>query len=757
MSRVELDALQSVEKNKQAMRELVDEVLYLEQELGRAKTANAALAAQLEDARFRLADFENGNAVRSLKQMISDQQAMLERQSAQAPASQRKASSTPLGVQHEQRMAALEALVLDEQRAREQAERAVVQLQHELERAKDEARMANVHTTISRTEVDTERDQRRDLRDEFSRVQRNNEAAVREQRAGEKRYEALLDELHQVMAERDEALQGRDEAKRARAEEERACQHHKLQADDARAARDAAVERAVVAERARDLATTQKDAEERQRMAAQADLTMVRSQLETLIVERDAALRENERMSSRLDEALTERRAAVQARAEAMAVADLAAKTAEEAEHKARSEARRALDAEARRVEAEARADDALSQTAELGMSLRRAAQELEEAKEVRLEAERDLEAAQRQVRALNEEMKSVLKARDAALAQREEAFLREERARGEATGAGLATADRLQREERLQRDLEQARANEAAAMEQCRRLERRLADAQQQQQHAVTPKQLSASRVTPGRGARTPLRGGESLTLAVEAWVPRALQDAKRARHVLDHVKAVLQREAREAPSPSRLPREQGGDVDALLSHLAQLADVASDVGERAESVVERLQASKQAGSQLQRRVEQLEWQLARGGGGGGQEPAATEGNQAELDYLRRRAAELERAVEGNKAATGLARRLDALASSSVALESGFDIDLRALHRELQAKQAEVDALREQQALLYQEIETLNLRLQRATPHRHEVEQLRERLRQALRDLEVAEGEALQLRAQVRPIRGDV
>jgi len=283
------DLLQALEKQKQTMRELVDEVVFLEQDLSRSKDANARLLAQFEEARLanvaikqahsevaeRLAEYENGNAVRSLKQMLVDQQNLYQRQSSAPPSAspagfaqplQQQRNASPMNIQMDRRLASLEGLLSDERRAREEAEQRLAQVHAEIQLARDQARMALVQSSVTKTEAETERDQRRDLRDEFSRAQRNNEAAAREQRANEKRYDAILDELHQVMEERDLALLDRDESRRLKSEEERVCQQQKLVADEARAARDAALERALTAERGRDLAITQKDAEERQRL-----------------------------------------------------------------------------------------------------------------------------------------------------------------------------------------------------------------------------------------------------------------------------------------------------------------------------------------------------------------------------------------------------------------------------------------------------------------------------------------------------------
>ena len=106
------------------------------------------------------------------------------------------------------------------------------------------------------------------------------------------------------------------------------------------------------------------------------------------------------------------------------------------------------------------------------------------------------------------------------------------------------------------------------------------------------------------------------------------------------------------------------------------------------------------------------------------------------ELDELRARASATERELE--------ARERGGVLSSTTTSEAS------ALRRELRSKIAECEALREQRDVLYQEVEDLTLRLQRATPHRRELETVRERLRQALADLDRSEAEIRRLRGSV-------
>jgi chromosome segregation ATPase len=235
MSR-ESSLLLALDESKQALKEMVDEVVFLEQEAARYKSSNTKLLAALEESRAahqaakssqqdlvhanaslkaRVAEYESGNAVRSLKQMLLEQRDLFKQQqqpngSSPSLALSQSAASSPM---HDRRLASLERLCAEERLAREHAEQGLAQTLADLERAQEDLKLAVVRTSMTKGEADTERDHRRDLREEFVRVQRNNEAAVREQRASEKRFEAILEELRQVMEERDVAVASREEAR----------------------------------------------------------------------------------------------------------------------------------------------------------------------------------------------------------------------------------------------------------------------------------------------------------------------------------------------------------------------------------------------------------------------------------------------------------------------------------------------------------------------------------------------------------------
>jgi predicted RNase H-like nuclease (RuvC/YqgF family) len=85
----------------------------------------------------------------------------------------------------------------------------------------------------------------------------------------------------------------------------------------------------------------------------------------------------------------------------------------------------------------------------------------------------------------------------------------------------------------------------------------------------------------------------------------------------------------------------------------------------------------------------------------------------------------------------------LDARIRSSTVLENENVL----LRQEIRAKSSDLDALREQREVLYREVEVLNLKLQRVTPHKNEVDGLRAKLRTALSDLDRAEDEIRRLR----------
>jgi chromosome segregation ATPase len=228
------------------------------------------------------------------------------------------------------------------------------------------------------------------------------------------------------MEERDQAYAARDEARKQKADEERAANDARQQAQEALAMNAVLADRLAGAERARDATVAAKQSEERLRAQAEADIEVFRQQAHTLQVERDAALRENESVLERLDQALGARRLAVAAKAEALKQAEEATKRCEQAEQKAKAETRRADEMEAKVREAIDELNKMQDRAGDLSGELREAHEAAQEYKELKDEAERECEAARRQVRGLNEEMLSVLKARDLALQQRDEAFARQ-------------------------------------------------------------------------------------------------------------------------------------------------------------------------------------------------------------------------------------------------------------------------------------------------------------------------------------------
>lgn len=378
---------------------------------------------------------DNSNAVRSLKQMLEDQrqqfeaqkQDIIDRAEQKIRELDRKSRAEGGGsAGGDKGLKRLESEVAEERSLREDLERTLQTVIAERDAARNELLAFSMKTNLSIEEKRALEDQRRIMKEEFERAQRNAEGAVREARASEKRFEALAEEMRQVMEERDLAFAQRDEARKQKAEEERKADDAKRMMTEAQAARDALLERISSAERSRDVAIAQKQSEEQRRVQCEADIEVFRQQAHTLQVERDAALRENESVLERLDQAIGARRLAVAARAEALKQAEETQKRCDSLETRVKAEGKRADELENKVREIATELDQANQRLSSVSTDLRDAHAAVQEYKDLKEEAERECEAARRQVRGLNEEMLSVLKARDLALAQRDDAFARQ-------------------------------------------------------------------------------------------------------------------------------------------------------------------------------------------------------------------------------------------------------------------------------------------------------------------------------------------
>jgi hypothetical protein len=359
--------------------------------------------------------------------MLADQREQFEvqRQEIMEEAEQRVRDVSNRSREQDKVPKRVETAIAEERSLREDLERTLQIVMQERDAARNELLSWSMKNNLSREENKSLEEQRKLMRDEFERAQRNAEGAIREQRASERRFEALAEEMRQVMEERDQAYAARDEARKQKADEERHGQEARRQADEAIAMNAALAERLQGAERAREAAVAQRQSEERLRSQAEADIEVFRQQAHTLQVERDAALRENESVLERLDQAIGARRLAVAARAEAVKQAEEAAKKCEMADAKLKAETKRADEMEGKAREAIEEAEKIQQRLAQQTGELRDAHEAVQEYKDLKEEAERECEAARRQVRGLNEEMLSVLKARDLALQQRDEAFAR--------------------------------------------------------------------------------------------------------------------------------------------------------------------------------------------------------------------------------------------------------------------------------------------------------------------------------------------
>lgn len=253
-----------VEELKASLNEVVDEVLFCENEIARLKDVNSKLTTKIEE-------YERGNAVRSLKQMLSDQQERFEREKRAlqlqlaaendnnnnnrnnnnddntAAMTLSEAASTPGRASN--RIRQLEQMYAEERTLREELESKMKALQGELEDALKTARTSSINSLVSKEEIESERDQRRHLRDEFDRISREHDASQRELRAAEKRHEQLRRELMEVMGERDEAYAARAEASRLRRDDEEKVELMKVEVRELEARLGGMIERVREAER----------------------------------------------------------------------------------------------------------------------------------------------------------------------------------------------------------------------------------------------------------------------------------------------------------------------------------------------------------------------------------------------------------------------------------------------------------------------------------------------------------------------------
>lgn len=414
-------------ESKRSLGEVVDEVVFCEKELDKLKGLNA----RLQD-RIRELESEQGsdsNAVRSLKQMLAQQQdqfASQKRELIQRAEARIQQVEQELAQQKPSPTAGSANLELATERSmRQDLERTLTTVSKERDQARSELLAWSISNNVSLQENKSMEDQKRAMLQEIEKYQRQAEAAIREQRASEKRFDALAEEMRQVMEERDEAMAAKESLRVQKNDEASLAQRCKAQADELSKQNLVLKGKLEDAERQRDAYLTQKQSEERLRLQIKADVEVLRAQNSTLTLEKELAIRENQVILDRLDQALGARRLAVAARGEAQKQIDDLTKAKEMVEADRMADGRRIAEMEnAMRTRAEEMLALKQQQNAK-NAELRDAVEAVKEYKELKEEAEREVEAARRQIRGLNEEMLSCLKARDLAFNQRDDAFHR--------------------------------------------------------------------------------------------------------------------------------------------------------------------------------------------------------------------------------------------------------------------------------------------------------------------------------------------
>jgi hypothetical protein len=774
----ELQLHRALDESKKALGEVVEECVFMESELTRYKQA----LAQLQQ------DGSGNAAAKSLKVMMQEQQEQFKeekqrleielqqalsmlKQQQQQQQQQKPKTPSPLKTNNNNnnvisifdapssdnmlvtvsRVSQLERIAGEERAKREELMEQLTIVERERDMLKLDLQSFRTENHVSREEIETEREQRRAMRDEFERLQRNSEASAREQRASEKRYEGLMEEMRQVMRERDDAISHRDEARFHASELDRAAQVFKLEADEAKAAKDVLIDRALAAERARDIALTQKESEERMRVAAMGDLETIKQQVGTLVVERDSALNENEWIMKRLDALQIERRDLTQERSRAMERMEELQRQNEGMESKFNQQSRRVVELEAIHLNLQSELAKASKEISDLSNQLLRSKATVQEAEEYKSHADREIEAARRQVKALNDEMMSVLKARDLALRQRDEFSNAVNRMKTTLVEEQTKATETITNEmNHLRKELNVTKQQLIESENNIIRLTQTI---QQQKQ------QLHEAQINNNSNTTIPNNFGVSII---------------ELRSILRGTIAELQMDVllgssgnMNAPSPPRLPTMSrfsgntrvGIPIETFEEQLSASLMEARDVSIRIGSLRDKLRASVEAERNASKRAEQLEWKLIRNVNSTAVPPTSTSSidnmTNSELNRLRQRAAELERElisvttapsnnkqISGNNSTSG-GNTLDARVRNSTVVENENVL----LRQEVRSKTSELDALREQREVLYREVEALNLKLQRATPHKNEVDGLRIRLKNALSDLDRKDEEIRKLK----------
>jgi hypothetical protein len=272
---------------------------------------------------------------------------------------------------------------------------------------------AELDTNLSKEEILSERSAKNTIRMEMERAMRASEAALREVRAADKRYEGVLLEMEEVMRGRDDAVQGKDEMARERDQAMVELSASRSRIAETESQRDAAIysQQQIVQER--DLLQRQLQSEQSQKLGALQNIELLQQQLNAAGLEKDSISRDRERAAVRLEEALLERRAALESRDAEQRRADDAAARVNELNALLDMSERKASHVQEQLLEIQTLYDNERQRAGKAQSELKEADRWVEAAGDDRRNAFQDLETAQRHIHGLTEELKAVIQTRD--------------------------------------------------------------------------------------------------------------------------------------------------------------------------------------------------------------------------------------------------------------------------------------------------------------------------------------------------------
>ena len=351
------------------------------------------------------------------------------------------------------RIAELEEGLAKEKTSRIGADRMARNAIQEAQQTMRELDEAEMERGLTMEEVQTERSQREALKREVEQAVRNEEIAVREMHAAERRYQHLVEEMEMVMEERDGHIADKDGLRRKIQSKDLDVVNAQNEADDALQRIDWAMNQVAFLEKERGDILHKAKADERRKLDAEMEAQVAREELDQALLERQALIRQNEELEERSHQLSQEKKAIQDQLKDRERENEYLATLKEDAEDKLMRMERSLVEAREGRSNAEHDRDRERRMRRDMEQELGDLREGYEEAREGQTAAEREAETAQRQYRGLSDEMISVLKVRDIALQQRDEARKRggevrmlrggEDRQEDEKKGEGRKGEDR--------------------------------------------------------------------------------------------------------------------------------------------------------------------------------------------------------------------------------------------------------------------------------------------------------------------------